>query len=423
MKIPENIKLPKNGLPDTPGVYLMKNARGEIIYVGKAANLRRRVSSYWRAEEARSRPQIADLLGEAAAVAVLTTPTAIEALILEANKIKELQPKYNILQKDSKSFLYLAVTKDDFPRLIFLRGEDLKKSGARKYKQVFGPYLNPAALRAALKIIRRIFPWSSCLPGQKRPCFDYHLKLCPGVCVGKISRRDYAKIVRNVILFFQGRKAQIEKKLRREMTMAADRENFESAAARRNQIESLQHIQDVAVLTRGESEFFGRPKRGESKINVFGRIEGYDISNISGTSAVGSMAVFVDGEPSKKDYRRFRIKTVSGANDYAMLEEVLRRRFSRPAAAGWPKAALIVIDGGLWQVNVCRKVMFAAGVLTPVLGIAKGFDRKQDQFVFDRTDLELSRAISRYKDIFLRLRDEAHRFAVAYHRKLRGGRR
>ncbi len=426
MTIPETIKLPENGLPENPGVYLMRDETGKVIYVGKASNLRRRVSSYWRPREALARPQVRDLIREARRIDVIETPTVIEALILEANKIKEFDPKYNILQKDDKSFLYLAITKDEFPRPLLVRGHDLEHEGRSRYKAVFGPYLNAASLRAALKIIRRIFPWSTCLPGQKRACFEHHLKMCPGVCIGAISRRDYAKVIRNVILFFEGRKGDLLKKLRREMKAYSKAECYEEAAIARGQIFALEHIQDVAVLTREENELFGHPRRGELVVNVFGRIEGYDISNISGTSAVGSLVVFKDGEPSKKDYRKFRIKTVEGANDYATLEEVLRRRFARAASEGgeqWELPKLILIDGGLGQVNVTRKVLFEKKLEIPVIGIAKGFDRKQDQLVFDRTNLDLARVAAQYKEVLQRLRDEAHRFAIGYHRKLRSKRR
>lgn len=411
----------------------MKDRRGRVIYVGKATNLRRRVSSYWGPQEPMARPQVRDLVREVRRIEVLKTPTVIEALILEANKIKELEPKYNILQKDAKSFLYLAITKENFSRPLLVRGHELEKTGKRRYKAVFGPYVNPNALRAAQKLIRRIFPWSVCTPGQKRACFDYHLGHCPGVCIGAISKADYAKTMRNLTLFFEGNKSQILRQLKKEMERLADAEFFEEAAKVRGQIFSLEHIQDVAVLTREESEFFGHPRRGDLAINIFGRVEGYDISNISGTSAVGSMVVFVDGEPSKKDYRKFKIKFVKGANDYAMLEEVLSRRFShihekvsglvhhspaKRSQGGWPLPDLILVDGGIGQVNVAKKVLAEKNLQIPVVGIAKGFDRKQDQLIYDHTNLELARIASQYKEILQRLRDEAHRFAIGYHRKI-----
>ncbi|MBP9748801.1 excinuclease ABC subunit UvrC [Patescibacteria group bacterium] len=455
MPIPSPIRLPKNGLPDTPGVYLMKDASGTIIYVGKATNLKRRVASYWREQEVISRPQVRDLIREVVSISVVQTPTVIEALIHEANTIKQYEPKYNIMLKDGKSFLYLVITKEEYPRPLLIRRHELEKTGESRYKAVFGPYINPTALRAALKLIRRIFPWSTCLPDQKRSCFEYHLRICPGVCIRAISPREYARIIRHVILFFQGKKRELLVQLKKEMEQLAKAERFEEAAASRSQIFALEHIQDVAILTREESDFFGHPRRKDLAVNVFGRVEGYDISNISGTSAVGSMVVFVDGEAAKKEYRKFKIRTVKGANDYAMLEEVLQRRFARsflgkkssstiPAEAGthdvddtapldsllqgndkdeqWALPDLIMVDGGLGQVNIAKRVLAERNLQIPVVGIAKGFDRKQDQLVYDHTNIELSRVVVQYKEILQRLRDEAHRFAIGYHRKVRSKR-
>lgn len=403
-------------LPTTPGVYIMKDGRGRVIYVGKATNLRSRVASYWRKQEAISRPQVKELIKKIKKIEFESTPTVIEALIREANLIKKYEPKYNIIQKDDKSFLYLAITRDEFPRPLLVRGHELEKVGERRYRAVFGPYTSPSALRAALKIVRRIFPWSICLPGQKRPCFDYHLRACPGVCVGAVRRDEYAKIIRGLILFFQGKKSQIVRSLRRDMKRLADTQKFEEAEIVRRKIWALEHIQDIAVLTREESPLFGKPRPEELAINIFGRIEGYDISNISGTSPVGSMVVFKDGEPQKSSYRLFHVRSVKGIDDYAMMREVLVRRVRR---SDWPKPDLILIDGGWGHVNVARAVLDAAHWNIPIVGIAKGFDRKQDRLIYSASNIELARIVEQYKDILLNLRDEAHRFAIAFHRRTR----
>src|SRR3989344_6644712 len=190
--VPSSIKIKKGELPDVPGVYLMKDVRGDIIYVGKATSLKRRVSSYFtRPHDSR----IQKMVGEIRSIDYIEKPTAIEALILEANLIKYYFPPYNVKDKDNKSFLYLVITKEDFPKPLLVRGTDLTEDASKKYKAVFGPYTSPRSLRAALDLIRKAFPWSTCEPGQKRACFYYHLKLCPGVCIGAISRRDYAKII------------------------------------------------------------------------------------------------------------------------------------------------------------------------------------------------------------------------------------
>lgn len=394
----------------------MKDNRGKVIYVGKATNLRARVASYWRKQEAIGRPQVKDLIRAVRTIDYETTPTVIEALIREANLIKKYEPKYNIIQKDDKSFLYLAITRDEFPRPLLVRGHELQKVGERKYRVVFGPYTSPSALRAALKIVRRIFPWSTCLPGQKRPCFDFHLRACPGVCVGAVDRKEYARTIKNLILFFQGKKSQIVRALRKEMQLLAAAQKYEEAEAARRKIWALEHIQDIAVLTREESPLFGKPKPEELAINIFGRIEGYDISNISGTSPVGSMVVFKDGEPQKSSYRLFHIRSVKGIDDYAMMREVLVRRTRR---TDWPRPDLILIDGGWGQVNIARAVLDAAHWNVPIVGIAKGFDRKQDRLIYPSSKPELARIVEQYIDILLNLRDEAHRFAIAFHRRTR----
>lgn len=409
--IPSNVKVKKGELPDVPGVYLMKNAAGEIIYVGKATSLKRRVSSYFqKAHDAR----IGKMVSEIRAIDYIEKPTAVEALILEANLIKHYFPPYNIKDKDNKSFLYLVITNEDFPRPILVRGTDLEESTSKRYKAVFGPYTSPRSLRAALDLIRKAIPWSTCTPGQKRPCFYFHLKQCPGVCVGEVSKKDYAKIIRDLIKFFDGKKDDVLKRMKKAMAAAAKAERFEEAASLRNKIYFLEHIQDIAILKR-EDDHVDKIREGEAPVNIFGRIEGYDISNISGTSSVSSMVVFEDGAPAKAEYRKFRIKTVSGSNDVASMRETLMRRFRN----SWRKPDLILIDGGWPQVNAAKEVMHHYGLGIPVVGLAKGPARDKDELICDQNNLEICAVCERHKDILVKVRDEAHRFAITYHRKLR----
>jgi len=398
--------------PKTPGVYLMKNVAGKIIYVGKATSLHDRVRSYF------DRPhdiRIEKLVAEIADINYRKTPTVIEALILEANLIKKYLPKYNVKEKDDRSFLYVAFTKEKFPRIILLRGLELERLTPREKKQIsklFGPYTSASSLRAALDILRRrIFPFRDCVTLPKRPCLHYHLKQCPAPCADLISAKDYRRLIRHLILFFEGKKEKIVKNLKKEMSIASREENFEIAARLRNQIFSLEHIQDVAVI-KEESRF----KNREFGVNIFGRVEGYDISNISGTSATGSMVVFEDRKPSKNEYRKFKIKTLNTPNDVGMIREVMTRRLAHEE---WPRPNLILVDGGWGQINVVRKILADKKIKIPILGIAKGFDRKQDRLIADPKNPELVRVSELHKDILLQIRDEAHRFAIGYHKLLR----
>lgn len=401
--------------PKTPGVYLMKNAAGKIIYVGKATSLRDRVGSYFTRPHDR---RLENLVTEISDIDYKKTPTVIEALILEANLIKKYLPKYNVKEKDDRSFLYVAFTREKFPRIFLLRGLELKRMTPKEKKQIiklFGPYTSASSLRAALDILRRrIFPFRDCVSTPKRPCLHYHLKQCPAPCADLISQKDYRRLIRNLILFFEGKKEKIIKNLKKEMTAASREEDFETAARLRNQIFSLEHIQDVAVLTVDSKQLTVNSEK--KNINIFGRIEGYDISNISGTSATGSMVVFNEGKPAKNEYRKFRIKTLTTPNDVGMMKEIMTRRLVH---SNWSLPNLILVDGGWGQINAVQKILDEKKIKIPVLGVAKGFDRKQDRLLVDPQNPELIRVAELHKDIFLHVRDEAHRFAIRYHKLLR----
>jgi excinuclease ABC subunit C len=404
--IPKTIKLKNKTLPETPGVYLMKGAKGKLLYVGKAGNLRRRVESYF------SRPhdyRIQKLVSEIRAIDYRNTDTAIEALILESALIKRYQPPFNVREKDDTSFLYIEITDRDehgkkipFPFVSAVRGKDASR-GKR-----FGPFTASSQAREALKIIRRIFPFSTHkaisdtrYAKEARPCFDYQIGLCPGTCAGVISRSEYQKNIRNIILFLQGKKERIAKQLEQEMKMAGRKLQFEEAERLKRQLFALRHIQDVALLHE--------PITNDLQLTTTFRIEGYDISNISGDSAVGSMVVFINGKPDKHEYRKFRIKTVRGANDVAMMREVILRRFRN----SWQLPNLILVDGGLPQARAVARAIRESGRRIPVVGLAKGPERKRNDIIG---------AIPKETDLrtLIRVRDEAHRFAITYHKKLRG---
>jgi excinuclease ABC subunit C len=389
--------------PLTPGVYLMKDGAGKILYVGKAGNLRRRVSSYFlRPHDAR----IQELVRQIKKIDYHETDTTIEALILEAELIKKYSPPFNIREKDDKSFLYVEFTKEKFPRVLLVRGKS-EAHGKR-----FGPFTSATSARVALKILRRIFPYSTHLPAstsertkELKPCFDFQIGLCPGTCIGAISAKDYRANITNLGLFFEGKKKRIIKSLEKQMAVASKNLDFEKAEKSKRQLFALEHIQDVALLSKDEFE-------GDAAQEGY-RIEGYDISNISGTSAVGSMVVFVNGRPDADEYRKFKIETIKGANDVGMLREVFTRRFKRK---DWPLPDLVLVDGGIGQVNVAKAVLLDAGLRIPVRGLAKGPTRKKNDVVGGNIPKWTS------LETLVRVRDEAHRFAVGYHKKLRSAR-
>lgn len=386
-------------LPETPGVYLMKDGAGRILYVGKAGNLRRRVSSYF---ERPHDTRIQALVARIKKIEHRKTDTALEALILEAELIKKLTPPFNIREKDDKSFLYIEITKEPFPRVMLVRGKDAER-GRR-----FGPFTSASNVREALRILRKIFPWSTHEPERlgalPRPCFDYEIGLCPGTCTGAVSRAEYAKTIKRLQLFLEGKKQRVLRALEKDMAAAGRKLEFEKAQKLRGQIFALRHIRDTALIS--DSEIVAAP---ESAVR---RIEGYDISNLSGTSAVGSMVVFEGDEPNKDEYRKFRIKTVFKPNDVGMLTEVLTRRFKRVADGRWPLPDLVLIDGGLAQANAAHRVLLRAGLRIPVVGIAKGPERKRNDIIG-----AIPKGVK--KATLVRVRDEAHRFAVSYHKALR----
>ncbi|MBI5732146.1 MAG: UvrB/UvrC motif-containing protein [Candidatus Magasanikbacteria bacterium] len=416
-----------NNLPESAGVYLMKDSRGRVLYIGKAANLRRRVSSYF---ERPHEYKVEKLISEIRKIDYEKTDTAIEALILESRLIRKFEPPFNVKEKDDKSFLWVEVTKEKFPRVLLARGKDQSyEVELRKIR--FGPFTSASSIREALKITRRIFPFSVHAPAQiqqiqktdtintitcdsrqgkrensrlcdSRACFDYEIGLCPGTCFGAISRADYLKNIKNIKLFFEGKKGKIIKSLTREMDLASKKLEFERAAKLRRQIFSLQHIQDIALIS---NENYQLPV---TNYQLPFRIEGYDISNISGTSAVGAMVVWENGRLAKDQYRKFRIRTVIQSDDVGMFKEVLRRRFKN----NWPLPSLVLIDGGRGQVNAAENVLLEFGLKIPVVGIAKGPRRKKNNFIG-----KVPREID--KPTLIQLRNEAHRFAISYHKKLR----
>jgi len=420
------LKKDYKNLPDTPGVYIMKGADGGVLYVGKAGNLRRRVSSYFeRPHDVR----IERLVDKIRSIDHRKTDSALEALILEAELIKEWMPPFNVREKDDKSFLYVEITKEKFPRVLLVRGKDAERG--RRY----GPFTSASSARQAMRIVRKIFPWSTHDPEKigkfPRPCFDYEVGLCPGTCIGAITHAEYIKNIGRLRLFLEGKKKSVIRSFEHDMKAASRKLEFEKAEKLRRQLFALQHIRDtafisdseiVAPLESGESD-----RRGADGMRRPYRIEGYDISNISGADAVGSMVVFEDGGPNKDEYRKFRSRSIFQPNDVGMLTEVLERRFHRHAmnvrpkewgdngSDAWTLPDLILIDGGIAQANAAKKVLMRTGLRIPILGIAKGAERKRNDIIG-----AIPKGVT--KDTLVRVRNEAHRFAIGYHKKLRGRR-
>ncbi len=439
--IPAAIIIKNNALPDNPGVYFYYDAVGTLLYIGKATSLKKRVGSYFtKAHDDR----IGQLVQKIARIEYIEVPTVIEALVLEANQIRSHQPPYNVLQRDDKSFLYLCIANEDFPKPVLLRGLDLERmdikpfskalspKARQKFIAVFGPYTSGRSLRTALDLVRKTIPWSTCGGVLARPCFDAQIGKCPGVCTGAISKRQYGAIIRQLVMFFSGDKDKLLRTLRREMSRAANAKKFEEAASLRNRVFALEHIQDVSLITREETMVtIAGDHEGRPYIDILGRVEAYDIAHTSGTSNVASMVVFENAKPSKAQYRKFKIKSFEGSNDVGAMEEVMRRRLRHATPSGsplgrgrdeWLLPELMIIDGGELQVQRVQDVLDEFGLRVPIVGIAKGFDRKQDRLVYDESNVELMRVVTSFKEVLQHARDEAHRFAGSYHRVLRSKR-
>jgi len=444
--------LKKLSLPDKPGVYFFLGPKPsgrarKILYIGKATSLRSRVRSYFNGDIGSTRgPGIAKMIEESKNVKVEVTDSVLEALILEANLIKKHQPKYNAKEKSDKSFNYIVITKEDFPRVLLVRERELLGPPRSKLnvEYALGPFPQGSVLRDALKIVRKIFPFrDKCLPYKSKmqfdggrisvkktknskPCFNRQINLCPGVCSGEITKTEYRKIISNLKLFFDGKKKQLVKKLEREMKVAAKKQEFEKAAKLKKTIFALKHIQDVSLIKSTSKSY---PHQGQPLVGLV-RIEGYDVAHISGTSMVGVMTVVLSGEADKGSYRKFKIKTVSGADDTASLEEVLKRRFSHPE---WEYPRLIVIDGGKAQKNRAEKVLRDFGIEIPVVSVVKDERHRPKDILGLKTFLKNvssehlikegvlgeKKYAQKYEKEILLVNNEAHRFALKYHRELR----
>jgi len=407
----KDIKTKIKGLPTGSGVYLFKDAAGLCLYAGKAVNIRKRVESYFRKETGSLKTDF--LVSKIAQVDTIQTASEAEALILEASLIKQYQPKYNVELKDGKTYPFIQITKEEFPLISVVR------LNTRKYKDVkaefYGPYVNPTLIREALQIIRKIFPFRTCEPFADKLCLYYDLGLCQGPCVGKISKEDYQRNIRSIKFILDGKKDDLYRNLRLEMEAMSRRRDFEGAGRLRDQIRAI----GALYSGTGDINYF---KEAEQLQRALGlerspvRIECFDISNIMGNQSVGSMVAFLNGKPDKNNYRRFRIKTVEGIDDFQMIAEIVQRRYARLQKEGLSFPDLVVIDGGKGQLGAAIKELRELSLSLPVIALAK-----QEEEIFipgKRNAVKLSHDSLGLK-LLMRVRDEAHRFGLRYHTFLR----
>jgi len=396
-------------LPAIPGVYLFCDKKGKIIYVGKATSLRDRVRSYFNADVVSSRgPLIAKMVEEATTVTYEETDSVLEALIREAALIKKYQPKYNTKEKSDKSFYYIVITDEEYPRVLLRRERDLVASGGSDdVRSMFGPFPRGGVLRDALKIIRKIFPFrDTCKPStdtSSKPCFNRQIGLCPGVCSGELSARAYRAHIKRLELFLGGKKTTLVTRLEKEMATYARKELFEDASRIKRTLYNLKHIQDIALIKRDDDMFSDNASR----------IEAYDVAHMAGAHTVGVMTVRAGGEAKKDEYRMFTIRMAKKGDDLGALAEVLERRLGHPE---WQYPQLIVIDGGNNQFRRAERVLAQAGVVIPVVSVVKDNRHKARELLGDK---EIVRT---YEKDIIAVNAEAHRFAIgAFRRKQRKG--
>lgn len=400
-------------IPSNPGIYRFLGKQGEVLYIGKATSLKERVRSYFSKDINETRgAQIVLMIEQAQKIDWQVVDSVLEALLLEANLIKKWKPKYNTREKDDKSFNCVVITDEQFPRVLVVRKREIdfdelrtnKKVGGYKIKTIFGPFPSGGSLREAMKLIRKIFPFrDKCIPpknGFSKPCFERQVGLCPGVCTGEISSVQYKRHINLLKLFFEGKKKTLISGIKKEMRISAKEEKFEEASRLKRMLFSLLHIHDVALI-----------KREALVINERNfRIEAYDIAHISGKQMVGVMTVLENGEVKKADYRKFKIRGFKDANDTGAIAEILERRLNHPE---WQFPDLIVVDGGRAQLNIACKIIKNLAVNSLVVSVVK--DEKH-------RPREILGVINAWKgkeqQIFL-ANNEAHRFAIRYHRELR----
>lgn len=427
-------------LPSRPGVYFHKDRAGEIIYVGKAARLNNRVRQYFQKSRLRD-PKTDVLVAEIADTDWMVVDSEIEALFLEAEMVRRYMPRYNILLRDDKAMSYIRIDYDsDYPTVSVTRRP--LDDGAR----YFGPYSSTTAIRQALKVLRRVFPFATRrIPGQKRATLQYHLGLDPGLEEGRTSLQDYRASLRKLISVIEGKRTAVEKELEKDMKRAAREQRFEDAARLRNKLLLLQNISKQVIFSDKEFLDISKDHALAEMVELLHladfprRIEGYDISHMQGTNVVASMVVFTHGVSDKGEYRKFKTRKEHN-NDFFNMHETITRRLSEKNLKAWGKPSLLLIDGGKGQLDAALRARDEQGLPTlPCIGLAK----REEQIVIHREKSNVAlddgvlQRLGGWKTLteefilvnlphstnlvklLQRIRDESHRFAVTYHSVLK----
>jgi len=426
------LKIKLDTLPNTSGIYKFLDKDGNLLYIGKAINLHSRVSSYFN-QELFDRPRIRQMMPLVYDIQIQETNNEIEALILESALVRNLQPPFNSVLKDDKSYAWIYIsTKDDYPTVKIVRSV---KKGEYKRGRMFGPYPSGYTVKRVYTYLRRIYPFCTCKNKDCKSSLDYHIGLCPGPYIGSISKEDYRSNINNIIKFLNGKQTNHIKRLEREMKIYSKNQDFEKALLLRDRIRDLKYIGESINFTYYDDSQSYKNKREKARIKSFEsleielgitnlkRIECYDISNIQGKHAYGSMVVADSGQLKRSDYRIFKIKGLDTPDDPAMLREVLQRRFKNIGKLTDDSLSkipdIVLIDGAVGQLSVVKEYIPASVLL---MGISKGKylkragGMKRDEFWIVKGDDVLRKEIET-PEVLIDLRNEAHRFAISHYRK------
>lgn len=405
-------ELKKLRIPDAPGVYCFVGKGKKVLYIGKATSLKDRVRSYFSATVVTRGRHVEEMVRDARTLTWEATDSVLDALVLESALIKKFHPPANTKEKDNKSFNYCIITKETYPRILVIRERTMLRDAdakARKLKHIFGPFPSGIQLEIGLRLLRTIFPFrDTCTPLSGKPCFNAQLGLCPGVCSGSISQKEYGQIVKHIAVFFSGKKKYLISTLKKDMGLAVKEFRFEDAGKIKKILFSLRHLNDVALI---REDVRGASREASSLSEGIFRIEAYDVAHLGGSATVGVMVVVENGVPVPGEYRKFTIrgKGKDQSNDPLNLEEILSRRLGH---AEWRLPNLIVVDGNDVQMNVAKKVIHAHGLNIRVASVVKDQHHKAREILGDKREIkESSQAI-------LLANSEAHRFSISFHRRL-----